>query len=125
MELTTICKLKILPQYVFHNSNPAVFGVRVEGGKLKSQIYLISEKGEKIGRIKAIQENNKPVIEVQEGAEVAISIPGVNFERVLGDRELLYADITESQFKKFKKNKDLLNSSEMKVLQEISTIKKF
>ena len=57
--------------------------------------------------------------------EVAISIPGMNFERVLGDREFLYADIGESQFKKFKNNKDLLNEGEKKTLNELSEIKKF
>ena len=57
--------------------------------------------------------------------EVAISIPGVNFERALGDKKFLYSDISESQFKKFKKNKDLLSSNELRTLQEIAEIKKF
>jgi hypothetical protein len=57
--------------------------------------------------------------------EVAISLPGVNFERQLKEEEFLYSDITPGQFKNFKKNKDLLNSGEMRVLNEISEIKKF
>jgi len=124
MELTTICKLKILHQYVFRNTSPAIFGVKVEAGKLKQNLNLINDKLEKVGRIKAIQHERKTVQEATEGQEIAISIPGINFERVLGDKELLYTDISESQFKKFKKNKDLLTESEKKALMEIAEIKR-
>jgi hypothetical protein len=56
--------------------------------------------------------------------EVAVSLPGINFERVLGDKKYLYSDIAESQFKTFKKNKDLLSENEKKILQELSEIKR-
>ncbi len=124
MELATICKIEILHQYVFRNTNPAIFGVRVSGGKLKKDLNLIDEKGEKIGKIKNIQSENKSVDEAKEGLEVAVSIPGINFERVMKDKNILYSNISESQFRKFKKNKDLLSSSEIKVLNEIAEIKR-
>jgi translation initiation factor 5B len=124
MELATICKLEILHQYVFRNSNPAIFGVRVAGGKLKSGLPVIDEDNEKVGRIKNIQSENKSVDEARENTEVAISVPGINFERVLGDKKFLYSEISESQFKKFKKNKDLLSENEKKILMEIAEIKR-
>ncbi|MFH1787725.1 MAG: translation initiation factor IF-2 [archaeon] len=124
MELTTLCKLKILHQYVFRNSNPAIFGVRIGAGKLRSGLNLINEKNEKIGRVKNIQSENKSVQEAKEGIEVAVSIPGKNYERQLKDLEYLYSDISSSQFKTFKKNKDLLSENEKKVLQEIAEIKR-
>jgi len=52
MELATVCKIKVLHQYVFRNTNPAIFGVKIEGGKLKQQANLIDEKGEKVGKNK-------------------------------------------------------------------------
>lgn len=125
MELATICKLKVLPQYVFRNTKPAIFGVRVEGGKLIHGLNMIDNSGEKIGRIKHIEAENKSVDEATENMEVAISIPGANFERQIQDKEFLYSDITASQFKLFKKNKDLLSQNELKILQEIAGIKKF
>jgi len=125
MQLATICKIKILPQHVFRNTNPAIFGIKVEAGKLIKRLNLISAEGEKIGKIKNIQSENKSVEQVNEGMEVAISVPGTNFERKLKDKTFLYSDISESQFKNFKKNKDLLNPNELKVLQEIAEIKKF
>jgi len=124
MKLATICKLKILKQYVFRNSNPAVFGVKIEAGKLKQKLNLIDEKGNKIARVKNIQLDKKSIDEATENMEVAISLPGINFERVLGDKEYLYTDISESQFKIFKKNKDLLSEKEKKTLQEIAEIKR-
>jgi len=124
MELTTLCKLKILPQYVFRNTKPAIFGVNIQAGKLISGLYVIDDKGAKIGRIKNIQSENKSVQEATENREVAISIPGVNFERQLKNKDVLYSNISESQFKNFKKNKDLLNRNELRVLQEISEVKR-
>jgi len=123
--LTTICKLKILHQYVFRNTKPAIFGVRVEAGRLISGLNIIDNIGENIGRIKNIQSENKSVQEATEGMEVAISIPGSNFERKISDKQFLYSNITEKQFKTFKKNKDLLSNNELRILQEIAGIKKF
>ncbi len=124
MELTTICKLKILHQFVFRNTSPAIFGIKVEAGKVMKDLNLIDENGDKIGRIKNIQHENKSINEATEGMEIAMSIPGINFERVMKDKNYLYTNISESQFRKFKKNKDLLSNSEMKILQEIAEIKR-
>lgn len=124
MDLATLCKIKIFSQYVFRNSNPAIFGVKIEVGKLKSGTELIDNKGEKIGRVKAIQSENKSVEEAQEGMEIAVSLPGVNFERELKEKEFLYSNISNSQFKTFKKNKDLLTGKETSLLQEIAEIKR-
>ena len=126
MGLSAICKLKILPQFVFRNTKPAVFGVKIEGGKLTTGLNLINDQGEKVGRVKNIQSENKSVDKSTEGMEIAISIPGLNYERQIKNTNinLLYSEISESQFKNFKKNKDLLSSNEIKVLQEISEIKR-
>jgi len=124
MELASICKLEILHQYQFRNSNPAVFGIKVLAGKLKKNIPLIDESGEDIARVKALQENKDSVDEAEEGKELAISLPGVNFERQLADKRYLYSQVSENQFKTFKKNKDLLKESEIKALMEIAEIKR-
>lgn len=123
LQLSTICKLQILPQYVFRNTAPAIFGVKVVGGKLKGNLELIDENNNVIGRVKKIQSDNKAVEIASEGMEVAISIPGSNFERKLSDKKYLYANISEKQFKKFKDNKDLLSRDEIKILQEIKQLK--
>ena len=122
-ELAKIGKIKILP-YVFRNSNPAIFGIRVEAGILMQGVGLINSKGEKIGRVKGIQEEKASRHEAGKGKEVAISIPGVNFERQLAEGEILYSNLSESQFRKFKENKELLSADEKSILQEIAEIKR-
>ncbi|MCU0642451.1 MAG: translation initiation factor IF-2, partial [archaeon] len=123
MGLATICKLEILPQYVFRNSNPAIFGVRIVAGKARVGIPLIDENGEEVARIKSLQHEKSSVNEATPGQEMAMALPGINFERRLKEVKYLYANVSEKQFKEFKKNKDLLSGDELRVLQEIATIK--
>ena len=124
MELTSLCKLEILHQYVFRNTKPAIFGVKVLAGKLTANVNLMDESENKIGRTKNIQADKQTVEEATEGMEVAVSLPGTNFERELGDKKFLYSDIGEKQFRDFKKNKDLLTQNEIKILSEIAEIKR-
>jgi len=124
MGLSTICKLEILPQYVFRNTKPAIFGVRVVGGKLIKNLSMIDENDEKIGNIKNIQHDKKSVEESKEGDEVAISISNLNYERQLKEKRFLFTNLGENQFKEFKKNKDLLSGNEISIIKEIADIKR-
>ena len=76
-------------------------------------------------RIKSIKLDKSGVETAKEGQELALALPGIYFDRRLKEVKYLYSNISEKQFKKFKENKSLLSSSELKVLQEISAIKKF
>ena len=122
--LASICKLTILPQFIFRNSNPAVFGVKVESGKLKHHIQLIDENDNEIAKVKDIQENQNKIEEATQGMEIAMSLPGINFERQLTDTKNLYSDLSEKQFRHFKDNKDLLTQEEIQTLQKIAEIKR-
>ncbi len=122
-ELPAICRLTVL-DFVFRNSSPAVFGVRVDSGVLKNKERFINQDDKKIGQIKEVQEDRRTTQKVASGKEVAISMPGVNFERQLVVNEHLYTNLSETEFRKFKKNKSLLSSEEKTTLQEIATIKR-
>jgi len=124
MGLATICKLKILNQYVFRNSNPAVFGVDVEAGRLKSGTLLINEQGEEIAKVKDIQEEKNKVKKAEKGMQVAISLPGTTFDRQLEGENYLYSNLSQHQFREFKKNKELLRQDEIQLLQKIAEIKR-
>lgn len=125
MGLATICKLEIIHKYVFRNSNPAVFGIKVLAGKIKNGIPLIDEKGEEVARVKSLQHEKTVVEEAVEGNEIAMALPGIQFDRRLKDVKYLYADISERQLKEFKKKSDLLTGKELRVLEEVAKIKKF
>jgi translation initiation factor 5B len=122
--LATICKLEILPQYVFRNSNPAIFGVKVIGGRLRTGLPLIDGDGEEVSRVKGMQYEKASVGEAKEGQELAISLPGVTFDRRLKEVKYLYVNISERQYKDFRSNEDLLSSKELGILSEVEIIKR-
>lgn len=122
-ELPTISKITTL-DFVFRNSNPAIFGVHINAGKLKKGERFINKDDIKIGQIKEIQEEKNNVQEATKGKEVAISVPGLNFERQLSINEPLYTNLSETQFRKFKEHKNLLSADEKQILSEIAAIKR-
>jgi translation initiation factor 5B len=122
-ELPTICKLTVL-DFVFRNSAPAVFGVEVNGGKLARGERFINGDDNKIGQIKDMQVDRVSVHEAPTGKEVAVSMPGVNFERQLKVNEPLYTNLSETEFRKFKEHKNLLTGEEKTILQEIAAVKR-
>ena len=121
--MTFPCKVKVL-RYVFRQSNPAIFGVTVLAGKLKTGIQLMNVKGKVIDRVKAIQDKKDSLKEVKAGKDVAISLPSTNYQRQLLEGETLYTELTGNNFRKLKTNKKLLTQEEIKILQEISDIKR-
>jgi translation initiation factor 5B len=124
MGLATVCKLEILHNFMFRNSNPAIFGVRVLAGKARVGIPLIDNSGEDVARIKSLQHDKSSVNEATQGQELAMALPGITFDRRLKEVKYLYAQLSEKQFKAFKENKELLSGDEIKVLSEIADIKR-
>jgi translation initiation factor 5B len=121
--LATICKLEILHKYVFRNSNPAIFGVKVVCGKIRPGIPLIDEQGQEIAHVKSLQHEKESVAEAKESQEIAIALPGVTFDRQLKETKFLYANLSEQQIKQLRKNEDLFSSQELKIVDEIEEIK--
>ena len=113
-ELILPAKLKMYPQYVFRNSNPAVFGVHVEAGTIKPRVSLITDKGKKVGRVHQLQDKGQNVDKADKGAEVAISIRGIEVGRDIEKDETLFVSVPESHVRQ-------LNS---KFLNELTTDQK-
>jgi translation initiation factor 5B len=122
-ELTMPCKIRVL-KYVFRQSNPAIFGIRVEGGILKTDTQLMNTSGENIDRIKNIQSNKKSVVQAKKSEEVAISLPSTTYGRQIKESDILYSSVSEHEFRKLKESKKLLNNEEITILQEIASIKR-
>ena len=122
-EFTHPGMLKFLPEYVFRVSHPAVFGVRILGGRIKTGLRLMKEDGKVLGSIKGIQSENKAVEEAIQGQEVAISIEGITVGRQLKGGDILYTEIPASDAKKLR-DMDVLNLDEKDVLNKIFEIKR-
>ena len=115
--------IRFLPEYVFRVSHPAVIGVRVLNGRIKTGMHLMRDDGHAVGSIKGIQSDNKSVDEAIQGQEVAISIDGVTVGRQIKRDDILFTDIPESDAKKLNEM-NTLSSDEKDLLNKIMEIKR-
>ena len=123
--LTFPCTVKSLPNHVFRISHPAVFGVDVTAGRLKSSILLMNAQGEVVGRVREIQDSGTSLLEAKKGDSVAISIDGVTFGRQIREGDVLYAHINDDEERLLRsKFAYMLSDEEKDLLDEISRIKR-
>jgi translation initiation factor 5B len=118
-------KIRLLPDCVFRQSNPAVVGVRVLGGKLRSDVNLIKTDGKKVGHLKSMQLRQESIREADAGLEVAISIEGVTVGRQLNIGDDLFVDIPERHVKVLEREMlKTLNVSTQEILGEFTTMRR-
>lgn len=117
-------KIQLLPGCVFRQSNPAVIGVIVIGGKLVNSCPLMKSNGDKCSEIKSMQLEGENVSEAVKNKEVAISIPHITVGRQIKEKDILYSDIPEKDFITLKGLKKYLNPDDKDVLNEIAKIKR-
>jgi len=117
-------KIKLLKNYIFRQSNPAVIGVEVLAGVLRKDYELMKEDGAVVSSVRTIQSEQKNIEKAEKGKQVAISMDGVIIGRQLKGDEVLYSNISESDFRKLKEMKEVLSEDEKQVLREIAEIKR-
>ncbi len=118
------CKFILLPGCVFRQSNPAVFGVKILGGKLRTGTPLMKDDGTKVSEVKSMQLESKSITEAVINDEIAIAVPKIIIGRQLKENDIVYSDIPEDDFIKLKKLKKYLNGNEIQILKEIADIKR-
>ena len=124
-EITPISKFTFLKGYIFRNNNPAVFGIKVDVGKLKQKISFMNKNGKKIGTIHQLQKESKTVDSAKVGDEVACSVQNVTIGRQIFEGDLLYSLPTPDEAKQLlKKFSHKLSSEELVVLNEIVEIQR-
>jgi translation initiation factor 5B len=87
--------IRILPDCVFRQSKPAIVGVQVIGGVIRTQVPLIRDDGAVAGIIKGIQEHNENIGSATVGMEVAVAIDGPTVGRQIHEGDILYVNIPE------------------------------
>ena len=116
------CKIQLLKNYIFRQSNPAVVGFEVVSGKIKAGIPLMNDEGKVVAVAKSIQMEKESVNELEEGKQAAISMDNIVIGRNLKGDELLYSAVPANDFKKMKEFKKALSSKEIEILKEIAII---
>ena len=117
-------RIIFLKQFVFRNSEPAIFGVKILEGRLRSGAELMNKKGETIGRLDAIQAQNESVKEAKKNQEVSISVKGAVIGRNLKPGEELFSFIPKRNFSEFAQLKDFLSQEEFELIDFIQKIEK-
>lgn len=124
-KLVMPAKVRILPNCVFRQSNPAVVGVRILGGKLQSGVNLVLTNGKRVGHLKQMQLRSETIHEADAGQEVAISIEGPTVGRQINVDDEMYADIPERHVKVIEREMlDRLSTSMQEILEEYTTMRR-
>jgi len=92
--ITLPAKIKLLAGHTFHSSHPAIVGVEVLAGTIKSG-YKLKKNGKEIGEIKAIQSEGSAVDKAIIGEKVAVSIEGPTVGRQIEEGDELTTIINE------------------------------
>ena len=116
------CKLLILEGNVFRISKPAIFGVRILGGKLRVKTQLMKIDGNNVGPVKSIRTGEQSLQEANQGDEVAIAMDGITIGRQLKEGDVLYSDINERDFRILKDEN--LNTDEGMIMDDIKSLRR-
>jgi translation initiation factor 5B len=92
-------KFKILPGCIFRQSKPAVVGVRVLGGVVRTNTDVMLENGNVIGKIKGLQSEGENIPSAGVGKEVAMAIDGATVGRQIKEEDVLYINVPERHAK--------------------------
>jgi translation initiation factor 5B len=110
--------------YVFRQNNPAICGVDVEVGQIKTGDGIMDTNGKKVSIVKSMKKGQENVTRAGQGDQVAMAMPGLTVGRQAKEGDFLYSDIPESDYAKLKKLKKHLSKPEIDLVKEIVEIKR-
>ncbi len=124
-ELTSVCKFTFLKGYVFRRNNPAVFGIRIDVGKLNQKSAIMNTSGKKIGIVHQLQDKGKNIDSATKEQEVAVSMKNVTVGRQIFEEETFYSFPPAPEAKiLLQRFTHKLGPDENRVLQEIVEIQR-
>ena len=115
-------KGEIMKGYIFRQNNPAVVGMDILGGTLKTGMKLMKDDGISITTVKSMQLEQKTIEAAEKGKQVAVSLEDVTVGRQIDEGTVLYAAIPEEDFRKLRDLKGNLSDDQKVVLKEIAEI---
>ncbi|MBI4151398.1 translation initiation factor IF-2 [Candidatus Woesearchaeota archaeon] len=118
------CKFLILKGYTFRQNNPAIVGVEIEMGRIRSGDPIMGRNGKRLTTVKSMKEGQETIGLAEQGKQLAMAMDNVTVGRQVQEGDFLYTDIPEEHFKKLKVLKKYLSKQEIEVLKEIAEIKR-
>lgn len=124
-EITPVAKFTFLKDMSFRNSNPAVFGIRIDVGTLRQKVPFINESAKKIGAIHQMQLDKKTVSLATMGQEVACSVNNVTIGRQIAEGQTYYTAPSSREAKELQNRFwHRLGQDQQQVLEEIIQIQR-
>ncbi|MGC8663108.1 MAG: translation initiation factor IF-2 [Thermoplasmata archaeon] len=121
-KITYPAKIKVLEDFIFRVSKPAIVGVRVLAGRLRPNLKLMSDDGKSVGEIKSIRDKEQTLKEAIMGQEIAVSISDAVIGKNVKPGDILFSDLSEEDVKKLEESE--LTYEEKETLNEIISIKR-
>ncbi|MBI2597762.1 MAG: translation initiation factor IF-2 [Candidatus Diapherotrites archaeon] len=116
-------KIFVMPNHVFRHSKPAIVGIRIEQGTLKTDVQLM-KNGKIIGKVNEIQLDGKSIEEAKKTMEVAVSISGATVGKNINEKDELYSFIPKKHLEELGKMKDFFKEEELELLEKIKELEK-
>ncbi len=122
--LTLPVKLRFMQGHTFRHTKPAIIGMKVLEGKLRSGIKVFNEKGNPIGKVSAVQVQGKSIDQAVKGQEVAVSIDKGVVGRNLEENKVVYSYIPPRQFPELAEMENYFNIEEQELIEEIKELER-
>ncbi|MBC8494834.1 translation initiation factor IF-2 [archaeon] len=122
-KLVRPCKIEILQNCIFRQSNPCIAGVEILIGKLKMGTPLM-KNCIFLANVKSMQSDKENLKVAEKGKQLALSLPNVTAGRQIMEGDFIYSDIPEEDFRKLKKLTDFLTKDEVHVMKEIAEMRR-
>lgn len=110
--------LKVIPNAIFRQSKPAIFGVDVIAGVLKPNILLKKKDGKIVGRVKEIQSEGRRIDQARKGERVAISIEEAVIGKNVFENDILESHLSDQEIEELWKIIDYLSDDEKELMKK-------
>ncbi|MDK2825685.1 translation initiation factor eaIF-5B [Methanolobus vulcani] len=115
----------IMPDCTFRQSKPAVVGVKIIGGVVRTGVDITNTEGEVVGKVKGLQVRGENVSEAKIGMEVAMAIEGPTVGRQIKEEDTLFVNVPERHAKKMEHEiYDSMTADELEALDAFLAIKR-
>lgn len=118
-------RIQLLPDCTFRQSKPAVVGVKVIGGIVKTNLDLVALDGTIVGKVKGIQSSGENISQAKVGMEVAMAIEGPTVGRQIKEGDTLFVNVPERHAKRMENEiNDSLTADELETLEAFLEIRR-
>jgi translation initiation factor 5B len=122
--------IKILPQHIFNQKDPIIFGAEVVEGKLKvgTPLCIPALSGLYIGKVDSIESNGKQLDTARKGESIAVKIvnesnPTITYGRQFDATNLLYSQISRPSIDALKAFfKDQLDNEDLRLIVKLKKV---